>query len=113
MRPQSTKPAGCACRPGAWPRHWNADERQRNALFEQFDRSIGRASHGRPGRPLFVPHDHASQEAFAVVQRRVDVLKAAWRTPPAPGAERVAEQADAFVSRIDAFVSAIESTCPA
>ena len=84
------------------------DKRQRNALFEQFDRSIGVLRTGDPARPLFVPHDHASQEAFAVVQREWDVLKAAWRTPPAPGAERVAEQADAFVSRIDAFVSAIE-----
>ena len=84
------------------------DERQRSALFEQFDRSIGVLRTGDPARPLFVPHDHASQEAFAVVQREWDVLKAAWRTSPAPGAERVAEQADAFVSRIDAFVSAIE-----
>jgi two-component system, NarL family, nitrate/nitrite sensor histidine kinase NarX len=85
-----------------------ADERQKGALFEQFDSSIGVLRTGDPARPLFVPHDHASQEAFALVQREWDVLKAAWGTSPAPGAERAAQQADAFVSRIDTFVSAIE-----
>ena len=77
-------------------------------LFEQFDQSIAVLRSGDPSRPLFVPHDHASRESFAVVQREWDVLKAAWRAPTSPGAERTALQAEAFVIRIDAFVSAIE-----
>lgn len=85
-----------------------ADERQKIALFEQFDQSIAVLRSGDPSRPLFVPHDHASRESFAVVQREWDVLKAAWRVPTSPGAERTALQAEAFVIRIDAFVSAIE-----
>lgn len=85
-----------------------ADERQKVALFEQFDQSIAVLRSGDPSRPLFVPHDHASRESFAVVQREWDVLKAAWRAPTSPGAERTAQQAEAFVLRIDAFVSAIE-----
>ena len=85
-----------------------ADERQMSVLFAQFDRSIGVLRTGDPARPLFVSKDHASQEAFAVVQREWDALKAAWLKSPAPGADRAAQQADAFVSRIDTFVSAIE-----
>ncbi|MBL8331126.1 MAG: type IV pili methyl-accepting chemotaxis transducer N-terminal domain-containing protein, partial [Rubrivivax sp.] len=85
-----------------------ADERQMSVLFAQFDRSIGVLRTGDPARPLFVSKDHASQDAFAVVQREWDALKAAWLKSPAPGADRAAQQADAFVSRIDTFVSAIE-----
>nr|WP_295084482.1 type IV pili methyl-accepting chemotaxis transducer N-terminal domain-containing protein [uncultured Roseateles sp.] len=85
-----------------------ADEHQRSALFEQFDSSIAVLRAGDPARPLFVPRDRSSQEAFAVVQHEWGVLKAAWRLSPAPGGEHAALQADDFVGRIDTFVSAIE-----
>jgi two-component system nitrate/nitrite sensor histidine kinase NarX len=74
----------------------------------QFDQSLGLLRAGDPARPLFVPGDEASQQAFAAVQRDWAQLQAAWAALPRPGADSAAQQADAFVVRIDTFVSAIE-----
>ena len=74
----------------------------------QFDQSVHLLRQGEPARPLLVPHDAASQQAFEAVQRDWSNLKAQWKALPAPDAQRSAQQAEAFVARIDAFVSAIE-----
>jgi two-component system, NarL family, nitrate/nitrite sensor histidine kinase NarX len=79
-----------------------------SGLVAQFDQSVAVLRTGDPARPLFVPHDEASQGAFAAVERDWMVLKASWNSLPRPGAEQSAQQADAFVDRIDTFVSAIE-----
>ena len=84
------------------------DEQQMDRLVAQFDQSVNLLQTGDPARPLFVPKDEASQQAFAVVQRDWSGLKGAWRALPTPGADVSAQQADAFVARVDTFVSAIE-----
>ncbi|MBL8330981.1 MAG: type IV pili methyl-accepting chemotaxis transducer N-terminal domain-containing protein [Rubrivivax sp.] len=85
------------------------DTQQMAGLLAQFDQSVSVLRTGDPARPLLVPHDDASQQAFAAVQRDWSVLKSRWMTRPGPGADLSAQQADAFVQRIDTFVSAIES----
>jgi two-component system nitrate/nitrite sensor histidine kinase NarX len=85
-----------------------ADAQQMAGLVAQFDQSVGVLRRGDPARPLLVPHDDASQQAFAAVQRDWWELRARWSTLPGPGADLSAQQADAFVARIDSFVSAIE-----
>jgi two-component system nitrate/nitrite sensor histidine kinase NarX len=86
-----------------------ADAPQISELIAQFDQSVSLLRMGDPARPLLVPHDDASQRAFAAVQRDWLDLKARWSTWPGPAAEISAQQAGAFVARIDTFVSAIES----
>ena len=85
-----------------------ADAQQIAGLAAQFDQSVSVLQTGDPARPLLVPHDALSQEAFAAVQRDWLELKARWTALPGPGAELSGQQADAFVVRIDTFVSAIE-----
>jgi uncharacterized membrane protein SirB2 len=85
-----------------------ADAQQIAGLAAQFDQSVSVLRTGDPARPLLVPHDALSQEAFAAVQRDWLELKARWTALPGPGAELSGQQADAFVARIDTFVSAIE-----
>ena len=85
-----------------------AEPQQIAELSAQFDQSVSLLRTGDPARPLLVPHDDESQQAFAAVQHDWLELKARWTTWPAPGAELVAHQADAFIDRIDTFVSAIE-----
>ena len=84
------------------------DVQQMAERMSQFDRSVALLRQGDPARPLLVPHDAASLQAFEAVQRDWLSLKAQWAALPSPDAERTAQQADAFVARIDAFVSAIE-----
>ncbi len=84
------------------------DARQMATLVRQFDQSVSLLRTGDPARPLLVPHDDESQRAFDAVQRDWLELKASWTALPAPGAQRVALQAEAFVGRVDTFVSAIE-----
>ena len=79
-----------------------------DALVAQFEQSVSVLRTGDPARPLFLPQDEGSRQAFAAVQRDWAVLKAAWSTRPAPASDLLAQQADAFVARIDFFVSAIE-----
>ncbi len=85
-----------------------ADSQQTAGLVAQFDQSVNVLRSGDPARPLFVPHDNESQQAFAAVQRDWVLLKAEWSALPAPGSDLSARQADAFVARIETFVSAIE-----
>ncbi len=85
-----------------------ADKPQATSLIAQFDQSVNVLRTGDPARPLFVPADDASQQAFAEVQRDWLRLKAQWSAQPGPSADQTAQQADSFVARIDAFVLAIE-----
>jgi two-component system nitrate/nitrite sensor histidine kinase NarX len=85
-----------------------ADAPQAASLVTQFDQSVSVLRTGDPARPLFVPHDAQSQQAFAAVQADWAALKSGWSVLPGPDAERSAQQADAFVARIDTFVTAIE-----
>jgi two-component system nitrate/nitrite sensor histidine kinase NarX len=84
------------------------DAQQMAVLSAQFDQSVNVLRTGDPARPLLVPHDDASQQAFAAVQRDWSALKTRWTALPVPSADLSAQQADAFVARIDTFVSAIE-----
>ena len=84
------------------------DAQQLAECISQFDQSVELLRQGDPARPLLVPHDAASLQAFEAVQRDWSRLKVQWTALPSPDAERTAQQADAFVARIDAFVSAIE-----
>ncbi len=85
-----------------------ADSTPTAGLMAQFDQSLGVLRAGDPARPLFVPNDRRSQQAFADVQRDWALLKPGWSSQPRPTAELSAQQAEAFVARIDTFVSAIE-----
>jgi two-component system, NarL family, nitrate/nitrite sensor histidine kinase NarX len=85
-----------------------ADAPQIAELTAQFEQSVGVLRAGDPARPLFVPRDDASQQAFAVVQRDWVMLRDRWSLQPGPAADESARQADDFVARIDTFVSAIE-----
>lgn len=76
--------------------------------MKRFDESLSVLQTGDPARPLFVPHDDASQQAFAAVQRDWTALKAIWALPSDRSADLSAQQAEAFVARIDTLVSAIE-----
>jgi two-component system nitrate/nitrite sensor histidine kinase NarX len=84
------------------------DAQRMPGLASQFDQTVGLLRTGDPARPLLVPNDVESRQAFAAVQRDWLELQARWTVVPAPPAEFVVRQADAFVDRIDAFVSAIE-----
>jgi two-component system nitrate/nitrite sensor histidine kinase NarX len=86
------------------------DAQRRQVLSLRFDQTLRLLAAGDPSRPLFVPHDTASQAAFAAVQREWQVLQSEWQlaaTAPSPTA--VANQAEVFVDRIDGFVTAIEN----
>lgn len=78
------------------------------ALMTQFEQSVTLLRSGDPARPLFVPRDDRSQQAFADVQTGWAALRARWSMQPAPAAAVAAQQADALVVRIDSFVSTIE-----
>lgn len=86
------------------------DDRQRvQAQLDQFERTLGLLRSGDVSRPLFVPQDSASQQAFAQVQQQWTTLRRAWSTQPLPAATPAAAQAEAFVAHIDAFVTTIET----
>ena len=74
------------------------------AQLAQFERQPGLLRRATPSRPLFVPHDARSQQAFADVQQGWQALRARWARSPPPTAGDAAAQAEAFVVRIDAFV---------
>ena len=78
------------------------------ALMEKFEQRVELLRTGDPARPLFVPRDKQTQQAFTQVQREWGRLRAGWAALPAPAADATAAQAEAFVRSIDAFVSAIE-----
>ena len=86
----------------------HADLERIETLMAEFDQSLNLLRSGDPARPLFVPHDERSQQAFADVQRDWNRLRADWSAQPHPIATDMALQAEAFVARIDAFVLDIE-----
>lgn len=85
-----------------------AEPQRVQALIAQFDQSLALLRTGDPARPLFVPRDQSSQQAFAVVQADWQQLRSTWSAAALPSARDAGHQADAFVARIDGFVSAIE-----
>ncbi len=85
-----------------------ADPQRIQALMGQFDQSLAVLRAGDPARPLFVPRDKGSQQAFSDVQAGWQGLRGDWSATPLPKAPEATQQADAFVARIDNFVSAIE-----
>jgi two-component system nitrate/nitrite sensor histidine kinase NarX len=86
-----------------------ADAEQVRTLSAQFEQSLDLLRNGDPARPLFVPLDTPSQQAFVAVQADWAQLRAVWSAQPSPQADVVARQAERFVARIDTFVSAIET----
>ncbi|GMV46947.1 MAG: hypothetical protein AMXMBFR66_23450 [Pseudomonadota bacterium] len=74
----------------------------------QFDASVALLAQGDPARPLFVPRDRASAQAFAELRAHWSALEPRWAAAVPPAPAEAARQAEAFVAAIDAFVSAIE-----
>ena len=79
------------------------------AQLLQFEQNMALLRSGDVSRPLFVPQDAQSQQAFAAVRQNWRTLRAAWSTAPRPSATTTAIQAEAFVAHVDAFVTAIET----
>ena len=87
-----------------------ANDRARiESLSLQFERSLELLRSGDPARPLFVPHDAATQARFAEVRLAWSALRSGWLGQPAADAAAITSQAEAFVARVDGFVSAIEN----
>ena len=82
---------------------------------QQFDEGLQVLRNGDPVRPLFVPQDAQSQQAFANVQAAWQALRQTWLVQPMPApasaqmAAQAAAQAQAMVEQVDHFVSAIEA----
>jgi len=79
------------------------------AHLARFDQTLALLRSGDPTRPLFVPHDTASQTAFGQVQKDWQALRERWAASPAPSAAETTLQAETYVGHVDAFVNAIES----
>ena len=77
------------------------------AQWVEFERSLDLLERGNPSRPLFLPGDPATQQAFASV-------KSAWQARAARGASTGLSgvEAEALVKQIDALVSAVELRRP-
>lgn len=86
----------------------SVEQQNIKSLMAQFDRSVELLQSGDPARPLFVPRDGRTQQAFADVQNDWGRVRSDWSVTPLAPAASVAIQAEAFVVHIDAFVSAIE-----
>jgi two-component system nitrate/nitrite sensor histidine kinase NarX len=87
----------------------DAAERQRHVA--QFDASLELLRLGDPERPLFLPADAATEEAFERVRRTWAGTRERWlvgSTEPAATSE-AAVRAQALVHDIDTFVGSIES----
>jgi two-component system nitrate/nitrite sensor histidine kinase NarX len=85
------------------------DQPRLQSQLEQFERTLSLLRSGDAARPLLVPNDRGSKQAFADVQQGWQALRGPWSTSPPPAAGQAAVQAEAFVARIDAFVTAIET----
>jgi two-component system nitrate/nitrite sensor histidine kinase NarX len=74
----------------------------------RFDQGLALLATGDPARPLALPHDARTTQAFAAVRSGWIDLRQRWSvaTPPPPA--QAAREAEAFVERVDALVSAIE-----
>ncbi|WP_232540190.1 histidine kinase [Azohydromonas aeria] len=81
---------------------------QLRTRFDRFEESLDLLAHGNPSRPLFVPWDDPTREAFADVMGQWKELRARWERQPPPAASQVPAQAEAFVESVDILVGAIE-----
>jgi two-component system nitrate/nitrite sensor histidine kinase NarX len=75
----------------------------------QFEQTLSLLRTGDVSRPLLVPKDLRSQQAFAEVQQNWQLLRATWAAGAPPAAATVSSQAEVFVARVDTFVTAIET----
>lgn len=76
------------------------------ALVQAYDASLRLLVDGDPARPLFLPRDERTQQAYRGVQQGwQQLLAAAAEGLPAPGGA----QAEALVRRIDLLVDAVET----
>ena len=75
----------------------------------QFEQTLSLLRTGDASRPLMVPKDVRSQQAFAEVQQNWQLLRATWGAATPPTAAEVSSQAEVFVARVDTFVTAIET----
>ncbi len=87
----------------------SADATQVLQQVQQFDDGVQLLRNGDPARPLFMPQDARSQQAFADVQGAWSALRQTWRVQPVPAPAQAAAQAQAMVEQVDRFVSAIEA----
>ncbi len=91
----------------------SADATQVMRQVQQFDDGVQLLRNGDPARPLFVPRDTQSQQAFADVQGAWQALRQNWLAQPMPApaqaAAQAAAQAQTMVEQVDHFVSAIEA----
>ena len=95
----------------------SADATQVMRQVQQFDDGVQLLRNGDPARPLFVPRDTQSQQAFADVQGAWQALRQNWLAQPMPTpaqaaaqtAAQAAAQAQTMVEQVDHFVSAIEA----
>jgi len=85
------------------------DARQLANQVQRFEQTLTLLRQGEPSRPLFVPQDALSQQAFAQVQQGWQQLRQAWLAPQPPSGAQVALQAEQFVGHVDDFVTAIET----
>ncbi len=87
----------------------SADPSHVKRQLQQFDDGVQLLRNGDPARPLFVPQDKQSQQAFADVQNAWQALRQTWRVQPVPAPAQAAAQAQSMVEQVDHFVSAIEA----
>jgi two-component system nitrate/nitrite sensor histidine kinase NarX len=86
----------------------SGDREHLERQLKTFEESLGLLRSGDPTRPLSVPRDAASQQAFTGVQQGWNALRTAWAKDPPPEPAAAAAQAELFVEQVDAFVTAIE-----
>lgn len=75
------------------------------ALVQAYDASLDLLVNGDPARPLFLPRDARTRQAYRQVRESWLQLKAAAGGNPAP----TGAQAEALVRRIDALVDVVEA----
>ena len=84
----------------------NAQQIQRHV--REYDQGIELLRSGDPSRPLVVPDDARSAEAFAQVQQGWHQLRSTWIAATLPPLDQLSRDAGALADQVDAFVSAIE-----
>jgi two-component system, NarL family, nitrate/nitrite sensor histidine kinase NarX len=85
-----------------------ADAARTATYVAEFERTLALLRHGDAARPLAVPNDRATSEAFDAVVADWQALQPVWLAAPTPTAADSAHKAHALVARIDTFVAAIE-----
>ncbi len=85
------------------------DSERARQFVGQFDASLALLHAGDPARPLLVPRDEATHNAFAQVQAQWALLRGTWLHPSAQATAAAAAEAEALVRDVDTFVADIES----